>query len=75
MELGMVHHIAMDVTDYGRSKEFYVNKLGFAVLGEYEYPNGSFAGTKLCHSWPPDPISASAFCASARSRSMKQRRL
>ena len=40
MELGMVHHIAMDVTDYGRSKEFYVNKLGFAVLGEYAYPNG-----------------------------------
>ena len=40
MEFGMIHHVAMDVTDYDRSKDFYVNKLGFAVLGEYVYPNG-----------------------------------
>ncbi len=40
MELGSFHHVAMIVTDYDRTKEFYVNKLGFAVLGEYHYPSG-----------------------------------
>lgn len=41
MELGNVHHIALNVSDYDRSKEFYVNKLGFAVLGEYVFPSGT----------------------------------
>ncbi len=40
MELGSFHHVAMIVSDYDRTKEFYVNKLGFAVLGEYDYPSG-----------------------------------
>lgn len=29
-----IHHIAIICTDYGRSKDFYVNKLGFKVLAE-----------------------------------------
>ncbi len=29
-----IHHIAIICTDYEISKDFYVNKLGFTVLGE-----------------------------------------
>ena len=29
-----IHHIAIICTDYQRSKDFYVNKLGFEVLAE-----------------------------------------
>lgn len=35
MQLTAIHHIAIIVSDYNRSKDFYVNKLGFSViLGE-----------------------------------------
>lgn len=29
-----IHHIAIICTDYQRSKDFYVNKLGFEILAE-----------------------------------------
>ncbi|WP_443947416.1 VOC family protein [Pedobacter sp. AW1-32] len=29
-----IHHIAIICSDYSRSKDFYVNKLGFTVLAE-----------------------------------------
>lgn len=29
-----IHHIAIICSDYEKSKNFYVNKLGFAILGE-----------------------------------------
>ena len=29
MQLTAIHHIAIIVSDYNRSKDFYVNKLGF----------------------------------------------
>lgn len=41
MELGTIHHVAINVADYDRAKEFYVNKLGFRVLGEYVFPSGT----------------------------------
>ena len=41
MELGTIHHAALYVQDYDRSKKFYVNKLGFRVLGEYVFPSGT----------------------------------
>ncbi len=41
MELSALHHCAMDVSDYGRAKAFYVDKLGFRVLGEYSFPSGT----------------------------------
>ena len=41
MNLDTIHHIALNVSDYERSKEFYVNKLGFRVLGEYVFPSGT----------------------------------
>lgn len=41
MELGMVHHVAINAADYEGEKDFYVNKLGFQVLGEYEFPSGT----------------------------------
>lgn len=34
MNLSSIHHIAIIVSDYARSKDFYVNKLGFAIIRE-----------------------------------------
>lgn len=34
MKLDTIHHIAIIVSDYQRSKDFYVNKLGFSVVRE-----------------------------------------
>ena len=33
-----VHHIAIIGTDYSKTKEFYVDKLGFEVISEYNRP-------------------------------------
>ncbi len=41
MELDMIHHVAMNVADYEQTKEFYVNRLGFRILGEYGFPSGT----------------------------------
>ena len=34
MKLDAVHHVAIIVSDYKRSREFYVDKLGFQVIRE-----------------------------------------
>ena len=34
MKLSMIHHIAIIVSDYAVSRDFYVNKLGFSVIRE-----------------------------------------
>lgn len=34
MELSKIHHIAIIGSDYDKSKDFYVNKLGFSVIRE-----------------------------------------
>ena len=34
MQLSVIHHIAIIVSDYARSKDFYVNKLGLTVIRE-----------------------------------------
>ena len=34
MKLATIHHVAIIVSDYEKSKDFYVNKLGFAVVRE-----------------------------------------
>ena len=53
MDLGTVHHVALNVSDMDRAKEFYVNLLGFSVLGEYVFPSGTkrldcqLGGTRL----------------------------
>ena len=36
--LTAIHHIAIIVSDYNRSKDFYVNKLGFSVIRENYRP-------------------------------------
>ena len=41
MELGTIHHIALNVSDYERSKVFYIEKLGFQILWEYTFPSGT----------------------------------
>ena len=38
MKLSKIHHIAIIGTDYQASKDFYVNKLGFAVIRENYRP-------------------------------------
>ena len=39
MELSAIHHVAIIVSDYERSREFYVNKLGFSVVRENYRPD------------------------------------
>ena len=34
MKLSTIHHIAIIVSDYAVSRDFYVNKLGFSVIRE-----------------------------------------
>ncbi len=38
MNLTIIHHIAIIVSDYQTSKDFYVNKLGFQVIRENYRP-------------------------------------
>lgn len=38
MNLSAIHHIAIIVSDYQRSKDFYVNKLGFSIVRENYRP-------------------------------------
>ena len=38
MILSKIHHIAIIVSNYERSKDFYVNKLGFTVIRENYRP-------------------------------------
>lgn len=34
MNLSVIHHVAIIVSDYEKSKDFYVNKLGFKIIRE-----------------------------------------
>lgn len=38
VKLSSIHHIAIIVSDYETAKDFYVNKLGFAVIRENYRP-------------------------------------
>ena len=38
MNLSTIHHIAIIVSDYTKSKEFYVDKLGFEIIRENYRP-------------------------------------
>ena len=43
MNLNVIHHIAIIVSNYEKSKDFYVNKLGFKVLREnYREERGDY---------------------------------
>ena len=43
MNLTMIHHIAIIVSNYEKSKDFYVNKLGFQILREnYREDRGDY---------------------------------
>ncbi len=39
MLLSQIHHVAIIVSDYALSKDFYVNQLGFSVLRENYRPD------------------------------------
>ncbi len=39
MKLSKIHHIAIIVSDYERSKDFYVGKLGFSIIRENYRPD------------------------------------
>ncbi len=40
MKLAAIHHVAIIVSDYEKARNFYVNKLGFAVC-ERKLPRGA----------------------------------
>ncbi|EOH88941.1 SMU1112c/YaeR family gloxylase I-like metalloprotein [Enterococcus villorum] len=43
MNLSIVHHVAIIVSDYQKSREFYVDKLGFEVIREnYRKERGDY---------------------------------
>ena len=43
MNLTMIHHLAIIVSNYEKSKDFYVNKLGFQILREnYREDRGDY---------------------------------
>jgi glyoxylase I family protein len=35
MKIKKIHHVAIIASDYQKSKDFYVNKLGFELISEY----------------------------------------
>ena len=39
MNLNTIHHVAILVSDYEKSKDFYVNKLGFEIIRDNYRPN------------------------------------
>jgi glyoxylase I family protein len=41
VKLESIHHVAINVSNYERSKGFYVDQLGFCIMGEYVYPSGT----------------------------------
>lgn len=59
IKTGAVHHLALTVTDSERSRDFYVNLLGFQVLAEFDttriLSNGSLV---LVVKPAPDPACA-----------------
>ena len=38
MKLSVIHHVAIIVSNYEKSRDFYVNKLGFAIIRENYRP-------------------------------------
>ena len=43
MIINTIHHVAIIVSDYGKSREFYVDKLGFEVIREnYRQERGDY---------------------------------
>lgn len=38
MKLDKIHHVAIIVSDYDQSRDFYVNKLGFEIIRENHRP-------------------------------------
>ncbi|MGV0168262.1 SMU1112c/YaeR family gloxylase I-like metalloprotein [Furfurilactobacillus sp. WILCCON 0119] len=38
MELSKMHHIGIVVSSYARAKDFYMTKLGFQLVSEYDRP-------------------------------------
>ena len=48
MKLSAIHHIAIIVSDYSVSKDFYVNKLGFSVIRENYRPEKKDWKLDLC---------------------------
>lgn len=48
MDLTSVHHVAIIGTDYQRTREFYVDKLGFAVIRDTLRPEKGDCKLDLC---------------------------
>ena len=48
MDFSTIHHIAIIVSDYQVSREFYVDKLGFSVIREVEQDEGTILVAEKC---------------------------
>lgn len=57
MKLEKIHHIAIIASDYEKSRNFYVNKLGFEVIREnYRAERDDFTGKKMTFFADPDGL-------------------
>ena len=61
MNLSAIHHIAIIVSDYPRSKDFYVNKLGFSVIRENFRPGKNDWKLDLRVGTGPDAVELEIF--------------
>ena len=68
MNLSKIHHIAIIVSDYEVAKDFYVNKLGFAVIRENYRPEPTIPPPSAPpeSSIPPHPLPEPRFCISRK---------
>ena len=52
MALSAVHHVALLVSDYQKSREFYVDKLGFHIIREnFRKERGDFLKIRTDCRW------------------------
>lgn len=56
MKFSTIHHIAIIVSDYEKSRDFYVNKLGFSVIqgelpGRTEETGSWIFGSMTLQNW------------------------
>ncbi|HEP7491911.1 TPA: VOC family protein [Streptococcus pyogenes] len=57
MKLNAIHHVAIIVSDYNLSKNFYVNKLGFEIIREnYRPDRHDYTGEKMTFFFDPDGL-------------------
>ena len=56
MKLAAIHHVAIIVSNYEKARDFYVNKLGFAVVRENFRKERNEIGRASCRERVSSPV-------------------